>query len=42
VTVGKPRMQAVGACMWKLLMIGYRVLKHRTPFDPDWASGIAP
>jgi hypothetical protein len=35
---GKPKMQAVGACMRKLVMICYGVPKHRAPFDPDWAS----
>jgi transposase len=35
---GKPRMQAVGACMRKLVMICFGVLKNRTPFDPEWAS----
>jgi len=40
VAAGKPRMQAVGACMRKLVMIGYGVLKNRTPFDPDWYSII--
>jgi transposase len=35
---GKPRMAAVGACMRKLLMICYGVLKSRTPFDPDWSK----
>ncbi len=38
VAAGKPRMQAVGACMRKLLMICYGVLKNRTPFDPQWSS----
>jgi transposase len=38
VAAGKPRMQAVGACMRKLLMICYGVLKNRTPFDPAWSS----
>jgi transposase len=38
VAAGKPRMQAVGACMRKLIMICYGVLKNRTPFDPAWAS----
>jgi transposase len=33
---------AVGACMRKLLRIGYGVLKNRAPFDPDWASKKAP
>jgi hypothetical protein len=38
VAAGKPRMQAVGACMRKLVMICYGVLKNRKPFDPEWAS----
>jgi transposase len=38
VKAGKPKMQAVGACMRKLVMICYGVLKNRTPFDPNWAS----
>jgi transposase len=38
VAAGKPRMQAVGACMRKRVMICYGVLKNRAPFDPDWAS----
>jgi transposase len=37
VAAGKARMAAVGACMRKLLMIAYGVLKNRTPFDPSWA-----
>ena len=41
VAAGKPRMQAVGACVRKLVMICYGVLKSRAPFDPDWASRIA-
>ena len=40
VAAGKPKMQAVGACMRKLVMICYGVLKNRSPFDPDWASRI--
>lgn len=36
VTAGKSRMAAVGACMRKLLMIAYGVLKNRVPFDPLW------
>jgi transposase len=36
VTGGKSRMAAVGACMRKLLMIAYGVLKSRVPFDPLW------
>jgi transposase len=42
VAAGKPKMQAVGACMRKLVMICYGVLKNRKPFDPDWASKITP
>jgi len=42
VDAGKPRMQAIGACMRKLVMICYGVLKNRAPFDPTWASRIAP
>ena len=34
----KPKMAAVGACMRKLLMIAYGVLKSRTPFDPERGS----
>lgn len=30
--------KSVGACMRKLVMICYGVLKNRTPFDPQWAS----
>jgi transposase len=37
VGAGKARMAAVGACMRKLLMIAYGVLKNRAPFDPSWA-----
>jgi hypothetical protein len=38
----KGRMQAVGACMRKLVMVCYGVLKNRTPYDPAWASTKAP
>jgi transposase len=41
VAAGKPKMQAIGACMRKLVMIAYGVLKNRKPFDPQWASRIA-
>ena len=41
VRAGKPKMQAIGACMRKLVMLCYGVLKNRTPFDPTWASRIA-
>jgi transposase len=41
VAAGKPKMQAVGACMRKLVMICYGVLRNRTPFDPRWA-GVRP
>src|SRR5262249_19101239 len=42
VAAGKPRMQAVGACMRKRVMVCYGVLKNRAPFDPQWASKNAP
>jgi transposase len=42
VAAGKPKMQAVGACMRKLVMICYGVLKNRAPFDPNWTSKITP
>jgi transposase len=38
VAAGKPRMRAVGACMRKLVMICYGVLKNRAPFDPNWSK----
>jgi transposase len=41
VGAGKPKMQAIGACMRKLVMIAYGVLKNRQPFDPAWSSNIA-
>jgi transposase len=37
VAAGKARMAAVGACLRKLLLIAYGVLKSRVPFDPSWA-----
>jgi transposase len=37
---GKPKMQAVGACMRKLVLIAYGVLKNRAPFDPHGSSRI--
>ena len=40
VAAGKPKMQAVGACMRKLVMLCYGVLKNRQPFDPAWSSRI--
>jgi transposase len=42
VAAGKPKMAAVGACMRKLVMLCYGVLKNRPPFDPDWASKKGP
>ncbi len=42
VAAGKPKMAALGACMRKLLMIAYGVLKSRTAFDPTRASKITP
>jgi transposase len=38
VAAGKPKMQAVGACMRKLVMLCYGVLENRAAFDPQWAS----
>ncbi|MFO0808873.1 MAG: IS110 family transposase [Gemmataceae bacterium] len=38
VAAGKPRMQAIGACMRKLVMICYGVLNNRAPFDADWSK----
>jgi transposase len=40
VEAGKPKMQAIGAYMRKLVMICYGVLKNRAPFDPNWTSKI--
>jgi len=42
VAAGKPKMQAIGACMRKLVMICYGVLRNRQPFDPNWSSKQAP
>lgn len=42
VAAGKPKMQAIGACLRKLVMLCYGVLKNLAPFDPDWASKKAP
>ena len=41
VAAGKPKMRAVGACLRKLVMLCYGVLKNRAPFDPNRASRIA-
>ncbi len=35
---GKPKMVALAACMRKLLMICYGVLRHQQPFDAQWVS----
>ena len=35
---GKTKMTAVGACMRHLLLIARAVLKHQTPFDPQYAA----
>jgi transposase len=35
---GKGKMVALAACMRKMLMIIYGVLKHQKPFDPAWNS----
>jgi transposase len=37
---GKPPMVIIGAAMRKLLHLVYGVLKHKTPFDPNWARSI--
>ncbi|HJZ56509.1 MAG TPA: transposase, partial [Gemmataceae bacterium] len=42
VAAGKPKMQAIGACMRKLVMLCYGVLKNRQPFDPAWSSRVTP
>ena len=42
VAAGEPKRAAVGACMRKLLMIAYGVLKSRTPFGPAKGSKITP
>lgn len=42
VEAGKPRTPAVGACMRKLVMLCYGVLKTRAPFDPNRSPRIAP
>jgi transposase len=42
VAAGKPKMQAIGACMRKLVMVCYGVLKNRAPFDPAWSSRVTP
>ena len=42
VAAGKPKMQAVGACRHKRVMLCYGVLKNRASFDLDWASKTAP
>jgi transposase len=38
VAAGKPKMRAVGACLRKLAMLCYGVLKNRAPFNAEWAS----
>ena len=40
VAADKPKMQAVVACVRKLVLICYGVLKNQKPFDPQWASRI--
>jgi hypothetical protein len=42
VAAGKPKMQAVGACVRKRVMRCYGVLKNRASFDPEWAFKKAP
>lgn len=38
VAQGKPKMVALAACMRKMLMICFGVLKHQKPFDASWQS----
>jgi hypothetical protein len=38
VAAGKSRMQAVGACLRKLVMRCYGVMKNRAAFDLSWAT----
>jgi transposase len=40
--VAGSQLVAMGACLRKLVMICYGVLKSLAPFDPDWASKKAP
>ena len=42
VAAGKAKRAALGACMRKLLMIAYGVLKGRAPFDPSRGREMAP
>ena len=42
VGAGKAKRAALGACLRKLLMIAYGVLKSRTPFDPSKGGKMAP
>jgi transposase len=35
---GKPKMVALAACMRKMLLICYGVLKHQKPFDEKWEN----
>ena len=37
---GKIKMVALAACMRKLLMLCYGVLKHQQPFDPTWRPQV--
>ena len=39
---GHGNVWPTGACMRKLVMICFGVLKNRAPFDPQWASTKAP
>ncbi|MBV9470692.1 MAG: hypothetical protein JOZ57_15745 [Abitibacteriaceae bacterium] len=39
---GKPKTVALAACMRKLLMICYGVLKQQQPFDPLWLNHPSP
>lgn len=40
VAKGKPKLVAMGACMRKLLIISYHLLKNNTPFDENYGKKI--
>ena len=42
VAAGRPKVCPLGACMRKLVMLCYGMLKNRAPFEPAWASKKAP
>lgn len=42
VAAGQAKLAAVGACLRKLVMIAYGVLKNRAAFDPSWGTKEPP